>query len=266
MDENVTDLEIIRFREGVKSSINDIVVLEVPLTICCNNIEVATLLCTPGYEEELAIGFLVAGGILRNASEILTLTHLAEENAVYIKCITENADRHAFVKKCITTGCGRGTMFMAEDAENMPKYSGNLTMQAEAVIKLMQEMQVKSKLYLKTGGVHSAALAVDEKIIVFREDVGRHNAVDKIIGHALLNKITLEDKFLLTSGRMSSEIIVKIAQAGLGGIVSRSAPTARAVEYAKMFKISMLGFARGKGFNIYTEPQRVIETASSEYI
>jgi FdhD protein len=257
MDKNVTELDIIKVREGIKSSSNDIVVNEDSLTICCNNVEVATLLCSPGYEGELAIGFLVAGGILRNASEIHTLTYMTEEKAVYIKCATENADRHAFLKKCITSGCGRGTMFMGEDFGKIPKYSGNLSMQSENVLKLMQEMQVKSKLYLKTGGVHSAALASDDKIIVFREDVGRHNAVDKIIGHALQNNITLEDKFLLTSGRMSSEIIVKIAQAGLGGIVSRSAPTARAVDYAKMFNITMLGFARGRGFNIYTGSERV---------
>lgn len=257
MVEGITSIKIIRLKEGALSSIDDIVVQEVPLTILCNNVEVATLLCTPGYEEELATGFLVAGSIIKNASEIINLTFKPEEKAVYLKCATENADRHAFLKKCITSGCGRGTMLIDEASEQTPPYSGRLVMKAENVIRLMQEMQMKSELYQKTGGVHSAALADDHRIIVFREDVGRHNAVDKIIGHALLNKITLEDKFLLTSGRMSSEIIIKIAQAGMGGIVSRSAPTARAIEFADMFKISMLGFVRGKRMNIYTGEERV---------
>jgi FdhD protein len=263
MTENTTPVTIFRIRNGTKTTLEDIVVQEIPLTVLCNNVEVATLLYTPGYEEELAVGFLSAGDILKNSTQITSLVFSRQEKAVYIKCTTGNLDRFAFAKKCITTGCGRGTMLLEEEGfEYDLACNGNIILQVKNITMLMQELQKKSELYLNTGGVHSAALANGEKILVFREDVGRHNAVDKIIGHAILNDIDLSDKVLLTSGRISSEIIVKIAQAGIGVIASRSAPTARAVDFARRFKIVMVGFVRGTGMNIYSGEEKILTSVS----
>ena len=118
-------------------------------------------------------------------------------------------------------------------------------------------MQDKALLFKSTGGVHSAAIAERDQILFYSEDIGRHNAVDKIVGECILKDISLEDKILLTSGRISSEIVIKGAKLGLPLIVSRSAPTSLAVELARETGITLVGFARGKRLNIYSHSVRI---------
>ncbi|MDP2960581.1 MAG: formate dehydrogenase accessory sulfurtransferase FdhD, partial [candidate division Zixibacteria bacterium] len=123
---------------------------------------------------------------------------------------------------------------------------------------LMNEFEVKSSVFKSTGGTHSAALADKEKILLFKEDIGRHNAVDKILGESLIENIPWQDKLLISSGRVSSDILLKAGRAKINLIISRSAPTSLALELAQRLGITVIGFARGKRMNIYTYPMRVV--------
>ena len=122
---------------------------------------------------------------------------------------------------------------------------------------LYHEFQKKSEGYKSTGGVHSAALADNSHILVFTEDIGRHNAVDKVIGYALLENIPFPGKIMLASGRLSSDIVSKCARCGIPVIVSRAAPTSLAVEIADASGLTLVGFVRGDRMNIYTGTQRI---------
>ncbi len=123
--------------------------------------------------------------------------------------------------------------------------------------KTVEDFQKRSHLYSQTGGSHSAAIADEKKILVFREDIGRHNAIDKVIGRSLEEDIFLEDKILLTSGRISSEVLLKAQKCHIPIIISRGAPTNQAVKLAQEMDITVSGFVRGKSMNIYTKPERI---------
>jgi FdhD protein len=123
---------------------------------------------------------------------------------------------------------------------------------------LAGDFQKRSQIYLKTGGVHSAALADEKEILIFREDIGRHNAIDKVIGQALFRKVKFEDKILLTSGRVPSEVLLKVEKCNIPIVVSKSAPTNQAVRLARESGMTLIGFARGSKMNIYSGEKRVI--------
>ncbi len=121
----------------------------------------------------------------------------------------------------------------------------------------MHEFEKRSVLFRKTGGVHAAGLANKERILFYFEDIGRHNAVDKVVGKCLQNQVSCEDKMLLLTGRISSDIVAKASKSGIGIIVSRSAPTGLAVKNAQRLGITLVGFARGSKMNIYSFPMRI---------
>ena len=125
------------------------------------------------------------------------------------------------------------------------------------IIDLMQEMGKRSELFRETGGVHSSALAREGTLVLFREDIGRHNAIDKIIGECLLSGIPFDDALLMTSGRITSEIARKAGIAGIPVIASRSAPTSLAIRMAEELDLTIVGFVRGKRMNIYTGDWRI---------
>jgi len=124
---------------------------------------------------------------------------------------------------------------------------------------VMKKMQEDSFVFKNTGGVHNAALCTAEDILVSRSDIGRHNALDKLYGYSLLNGISVRDKILVFSGRISSEILTKAAKIGVGIVLSKSAPTDLAIKLADDLNITAVGFIRGSSFNIYSHPERIIE-------
>ncbi|MFH1577310.1 MAG: formate dehydrogenase accessory sulfurtransferase FdhD [Candidatus Margulisiibacteriota bacterium] len=242
-----------------EEKLEDKVVAEVPLTILVNNKELATLLCSPVKLKELAVGYLIAEGFISEASEI-TSAVLNEKTSV-IKIETKEPIDKSFLekKRIITSGCGRGQSFYNyQDFSACQPIESDYRVTAKALLDLMNEFQKRSIIFKETGGVHSAALCKADKIIAFSEDIGRHNAVDKIIGEAALRGEKIEDKFLLTSGRISSEILVKASRLRVPLIISRSAPTNMAVRIAKQLKITLVGFARGNKLNVYMGDERIL--------
>ncbi|MDD4262503.1 MAG: formate dehydrogenase accessory sulfurtransferase FdhD, partial [Syntrophaceticus schinkii] len=210
----------------------------------------------------LAVGFLCAEGILKKREDLRTVNLDAEQEAVYIETNPdmELADR-LVVKRCITPSAGRSGASVSTAGVTPappPPISSQLKVKAETVLKLAAELQQRSRLFQRTGGVHNAALAQGEDILIFQEDIGRHNTLDKIHGQCFLEEIPRDDKMIIFSGRVSSEILLKTARMRVPILISRSAPTDLALKLAEDLQITVLGFVRGKRLSIYAHQERII--------
>jgi FdhD protein len=239
---------------------------EFPLTIMLNGEQLVTVLCSPGELEALTVGFLFSEGIIRAKEEITGLTLDAERGIVRIRTADDKtADGKLFAKRVLTTGCGRGMAFYSyADLDRKKKVLSDLRVTPEAVLSLSRRFQGSSELYRATRGVHSAALCDPENILFLAEDIGRHNAVDKVLGRCLLEGISVADRILITSGRISSEILFKTAANGIPFLVSKSAPTDMGVDLARELGITLIGSVRGGGMNVYAGRERIILPACDE--
>ena len=259
MDNDTEKLAVLKLTETSSSSIEDVVAKESPLTIILNNREVVTLLCSPANSRYLAVGFLFSEGLLKSKDEIRKI--LVDDRRGVVRVETEGDEElapDALFKRFITSGCGRGASFYsALDAQDQVKVESRLKISTLEILALVHEFQHRSQVYRSTGGVHSAALCDISDILVFNEDIGRHNAVDKIFGACILNDIATDDHILITSGRISSEILLKIARRNVPVIVSKSAPTNLGVKLADDLGVTLVGFVRGKRMNVYTHAERI---------
>ncbi|NLC38233.1 MAG: formate dehydrogenase accessory sulfurtransferase FdhD [Clostridia bacterium] len=236
------------------------VIAERPLTIYFNEEEIVTLLCTPQDQEELAVGFLVAEGFLADRAHLRRVQLDREKGLAWVQSDhTSLLARRTFLKRYITTGCGKGTSFYHyADSSHCRPVTSSLLVKGKEILALMKEMQRMGELYRRTRGSHSAALATSEKILFLREDVGRHNAADKILGRCFLDGISLADKLLLTTGRLTSEIMIKAAKLGVPVLASRSAPSDLAVRLGEELGVTLVGSVRGGRLKVYTHKQRVV--------
>ncbi|MDH4268825.1 MAG: formate dehydrogenase accessory sulfurtransferase FdhD [Dehalococcoidia bacterium] len=259
MDNETEKVSILKFTETGSSSIEDMVAKESPLTIILNNREVVTLLCSPENLRYLAVGFLFSEGLLKSKDEIKKI--LVDDRRGVVRLETEGDEElasDALFKRFITSGCGRGASFYsAIDAQDQVKVESRVKISTLEVLALVHEFQHRSQIYRSTGGVHSAALCDIRDVLVFGEDIGRHNAVDKIFGECILNDIATDDHIIITSGRISSEILLKIARRNVPMIVSKSAPTNLGVRLANDLGVTLVGFVRGKRMNVYTHAERI---------
>lgn len=232
---------------------------EWPLIVIVNGRRYITLLATPANLDELAVGFALGDGLLNSHRDILALKLSPDQGQVELE-LAGNVDLAARMAatRVLTTGCGKGSGFYrAVDSLKQKAVLAPVKMAPAEIVHLMQEFSQRSQLFSDTGAVHAAALA-DGEIQVFREDVARHNAIDKLVGNAILGDRDVSAMCLLTSGRISSELVLKAARLGLGLLLSRSAPTALAVELAQELGITIVGFIRGQRCNIYCNPWRII--------
>ncbi|MGL4913659.1 MAG: formate dehydrogenase accessory sulfurtransferase FdhD, partial [Romboutsia sp.] len=217
--------------------------------------EFITLVCTPRSLKELAIGFLHSESIISKIEDIKNIEILEDKGYVNIELngrhlLNEKLNR----KRIVTSGCGKGSIYYNE----LDKISLNNNSKVKDILysdisNIIGEFNKMSKLFLDTGGVHSVGLSDFNKIIFFEEDIGRHNALDKILGRCIVENIDISDKVILTSGRITSEIILKCAKLNVSTIVSRSAPTNVAIDLANIVNMRLIGFARGKRMNIYSD-------------
>jgi len=257
--ENTKDVEVLRIdREGSGTRMER-TAREFPLTIMLNGEQLVTVLCSPGDLEALAVGFLYSEGMIRTKEEITGLTLDGELGIVRIRTAEDKTqDGKLFMKRVLTTGCGRGMAFYSyADLERKKKILSDLRVTPAEVLALSRRFQGNSELYRVTHGVHSAALCDTREILVFAEDIGRHNAVDKVLGRCLREKIAVTDRILMTSGRISSEILFKAAGSNIPVLISKSAPTDMGVELARELGITLIGFVRGGGMNVYAGEERV---------
>ena len=259
MDNETEKFPILKLTENGSSSMEDVVARESPLTIIFNNQELVTLLCSPTNVRYLAVGFLLSEGLLKSKDEIKRIT--VDDRRGVIRLETEGVeelDSAALFKRFITSGCGRGASFYsAADVQGQVKVDSLIEISTLEVLALVNEFQHRSLIYRATGGVHSAALCDTRNIILFSEDIGRHNAIDKIFGQCILDDIATDDHVIMTSGRISSEILLKVAKRNIPLIVSKSAPTNLGVRLADDLGVTLVGYVRGKRMNVYTHDWRI---------
>lgn len=258
MDQRFDTVRVFRIKDGTGQYIDDPVTKETPLTIYLNDEELVTLLSTAEHLEELAVGFLKSEGFLKSREDIKNISVDSQLGAVRVSARSSVIAEQTFLKRYITTGCGKGTSFYhLSDAVSRPLET-QFKIKAGDIFELMVQAQRKSDLFKMTGGVHSSAICTSEEIIFFREDIGRHNTVDKLIGRCFLDGIDTNDKILITTGRISSEILIKVAKMGVPLIASRSAPTDLAIKHAEDLGVTIAAFVRNQRMNVYTYPDRVI--------
>ncbi len=255
--DSTKEIQIKRINNNVQEEITDLIIEEIPLDIFVNYEFYAALMCTPIEVRELAIGFLFSEGIISSIKSITSIEEKFENRICLILDHEINLDHNNV--RAITSGCGNGSVHTKSLEEASVNFiESTCKFGITDVLKLMKEFNSKSDLFKHTGGVHSCSLCSENSILLFSEDIGRHNALDKIVGKALLNNIDLSDKLVMTTGRISSDIVVKVAKAGIPIIVSHSAPTALAISIAKAANITIIGFARGSRMNIYCNGYRMI--------
>ncbi len=257
--ENIERFSILRVTEEGKKDTEDIITQESALTIILNNQELVTLLCSPTDLKYLAIGFLSSEGLLKGKDEIKQI--IVDDRRGVVRVETEGDKKFAselLFKRLITSGCGRGASFYSPaDVQSQAKIQSQLRISAHEVFDLVNEFQHRSQVYRATGGVHSAGLCNTTGTLVFSEDIGRHNAIDKVFGECILTDIPMDDCIIITSGRISSEILLKVAKRKIPIIISISAPTNLGVRLADDLGITLIGFVRGKRMNVYTNGWRV---------
>lgn len=230
------------------------VIEEAIVSIYVNAQEIASIMCSPLDQEALALGFLYNEGVIDSLDEVgLVQANVARSVVdVLLTSKTFTPPRRLI----LTSGCGGG-ITLQHLTEAHPPLESDFITTPEVVFARMRDLQSASRLYALVRGVHAAILADSNQCLISAEDVGRHNAVDKITGKALQAQIDMRDRIILTSGRISSEMLSKARRMGVPLVASRTAPTSTAVRLAEAWKICIAGYVRQGSMRVYTHPQRL---------
>jgi FdhD protein len=248
-------------------AVEQFVVTERPLTIFLNAREIVTAMTIGDHPDWLAIGYLLNQGMLKPGDAITGIDYDDELGAVVVRTPVETNFEEKLKKRIQTSGCAQGTMF-GDLMENF----GRIELPAAAVVKtswlyqLMKKINTVPSLYLKAGAIHGCVLAQGDTPLVYVEDVGRHNAADKIAGWMFLNNVEAGDKIFYTTGRLTSEMVIKCVQMGIPILASRSGFTASGVELARQANLTLIGRARGKRFIALSGEERIVFDADPRTI
>jgi len=265
----IQEFPVWRYRHGEVAAGRDRVAVEEPLEIRLEGEPFQVLMRLPGWEKELALGFLYTEGIVRDLSEVITIHFcgtatdpLLPPNVVDVKltapALARRGRRHLEVAYSSCGLCAKEAV--SEICRQVPKVASRLTVAATTLLSLMARLHEAQTVFRDTGGTHGVALATpDGKIFLHAEDVGRHNAMDKAIGRALLARQELAEMVALLSGRISFEMALKAIRAGIPILAAVSAPTSMALTLAQELHLTTVGFMRGDRLNIYTHPWRLAE-------
>ncbi len=259
LKEITTSQNIVKYNGHNFIEEEDDIAVESALTIILDGTEFATMVCTPSELKELVVGFLASEGVIRVYQDIQSIHVDEEKGFAYVDLVNKHSIQKDFhSKRFIGSCCGKGRQFyFHNDVKTAKTVMTKLTVTPEQCRELMKQMQESSSHFQQTGGVHNAALCKKDGIVAARTDIGRHNALDKLSGYCIINRIPLKDKIIAFSGRISSEVLLKAAKIGVGIILSKSAPTNLALDLAEELGITAVGFIRGNGFNVYTHQERI---------
>jgi FdhD protein len=250
--------EITSINRGLREKKTEGVTEEVPLTIEINRKELATLLASPFDFKQLTLGFLFTSGLIEGISEVKSLVIDEERWKANVELNHEGFSDELFFKRVYTSGCGKGVIFHNPlDLIQRVKFPAGFEIKSEKILEIMKIFLSSSAEHRETRGVHSAALADQDGILIFMDDIGRHNALDKVVGEAMMRKIDFGEVMVLTTGRISSEIVAKVMRCGIPVVVSRGVPTNQAIKMAKEIRMTLAGYARGHRMNIYTIEERI---------
>jgi FdhD protein len=242
------------------SEVTGEVVREQPLSVFVNGEKFLTLLCSPMMLEALVVGYLWMEKVIGDLAEITDLTVSPVDGRADVKL------SHAVTlptERILTSGCGGGITFRI-DHRLFPRLDSPLRVQPAELGARMKELFSAAVHYQRSRGIHGAALADRERLLLVAEDVGRHNAVDKIKGEALLRGILTEDRLLLSTGRISSEMLLKAARMGVPVVASRTSPTEMAVALAEQLGITVCGYVRPDALNVYAGDAVVVGDGRSD--
>jgi len=223
---------------------------EMALAIYINRQELVTILCTPTKLNCLVLGFLFTEGIISGTGDVANMRVCEEESLADV--MLSNSEYELPTQRTLTSGCGGGTTFKTQGQ----RVDSDLVAAPKEVLSLMKQLQKQTALYQLCGGVHASALSDTTNLLVVTEDIGRHNTLDKIQGECLLRGLSTRDRLLLSTGRISSEMLLKAAKMQAPVVVSRHSPTGAAVSLARDLGIALVGHARGSRLSVYSHPER----------
>ena len=259
----MTTLKIKLHRYDLKqetvSELDDIVASDAAVCIFINDEYYRTLIATPTMIDELVVGHLFGEGVIKSLDDLKKME--VSPLKVYVELKGDvDLDLLTLGKvDLITTACGSLTTPLKDSQLDPFRVASDITVEAETIWGMVRELNLRSKIYRETGGTHSAMLcAADGRVLSFAEDVGRHNAVDKVIGAGILSDIDLGECIIISSGRQSSEIVLKVARSGIPVIASVAGPLESGIGIANATGITLICFVRGRRMNVYTHSQRVI--------
>ena len=243
------------------------VTVERPLTLYLNGQEIVTLMTVGDYPDCLALGYLINQNMLRADEPIAGIDVDEETETVVVRTARATDFEEKLKKKTRTSGCAVGTVF----GDVMEKFD-QVTLDADAVVHtswlyaLAKEINTTPSLYLEAGAIHGCVLCEEDRPLIYMEDVGRHNAVDKIAGYMALNGISPKGKMFYTTGRLTSEMVIKAVQMGIPVLISRSGFTAWGVDLARRADLTLIGRAKGKRFVALAGEHRIVYDADTRAV
>lgn len=247
------------YKGDTANLIDSAVIEEALVCISVNGQELATFMCTPHHLEELTIGFLRSEGFIQSLNDIEIL-HLSDSGNcvdIWLRDLSFTPPK----RHIITSGCGGGVTF-DDLSQRHPPLNTAMTVTPQQITLLMQKLHLAAELYNEVRGVHTSALSDGHELVLVAQDVGRHNTIDRLWGQALQRGINPEGRILLASGRISSEMLNKAAKMKVPIIISRTSPTSLSVELGRTWNITVVGYARGNTFRVYSAPERIVQDIS----
>ena len=230
-------------------------IVEAPVSLTVNGKEWISFMCTPLHLEALAIGFLYNEGIIKSMDEVAD-AHVCEHGDNVDVWLNHSAEQPTNWRR--TSGCTGGVTAVDLLAKpNVSLAENRFKVTPEAIMDMVEKLFESQELYRDTGGVHTSALSDGEKVVVAADDIGRHNTLDKIAGLCLMKNIFPQNRILITTGRISSEMLQKAAQLEVPILISRTSPSSLSIEMAERYGITLIGYARKHRFNVYSNMQRI---------
>jgi len=234
------------------------VTVERPLTLFLNGQEIVTMMTICDYPEYLALGYLLNQNMLRTDDRVTDIVHDDEIETVVVRTERPTDYEQKLKKKTLTSGCAQGTVFgdLMEKFEDV-RLSSTARIKTSWLAALTRKINTAPSLYLEAGAIHGCVLAREDRPLVYMEDVGRHNAVDKVAGYMWRHGLSPDDKIFYTTGRLTSEMVIKTVQMGIPILVSRSGFTAWGVDLARQAGLTLIGRARGRRFVALAGEERI---------
>jgi len=235
-------------------------IVEAPVSLTVNGMEWLSFMCTPVHVEELAVGFLFNEGVIESFSEVENV-HVCEHGDNVDVWLNRSVEQPVSWKR--TSGCTGGVTAVDLLARPNIRFEADQPqVQPEAIERLVELLLDAQSLYRETGGVHTSVLSDGENVLASAEDIGRHNTLDKIAGMCLRSNIDSANKILITTGRISSEMLQKASRLKAPILISRTSPSSLSIEMAERYGITLIGYARRTRFNVYTNLARVVRSVN----
>lgn len=241
-------------KDGQVTATEGGIIAETLLSIYVNGQDLATVMCSPIDQEALALGFLYNEGVICSLDDVRLIQINQTRASIDVFLVHEHFDPPR--RLILTSGCGGGTS-LRDLSKNHAPLETNFTTTPDVLLSRMRDLNDSARLYRQVRGVHASIVGSEVALLLIAEDIGRHNTIDKLAGKALLAGVDTRDRLLITSGRISSEMLGKARQMGIPVIASRTAPTSISVGLAHAWNICVVGYVRQESMRVYTHPHRL---------